>query len=150
MVNLFTGQSVLIVYWLFSFLLRYPWCRPCEWRHQHWLVTDNNKLLFIKCRVSSVWLHMWSWQHRVRITKILAVPGYCIKKKGNQSVGFLLACVTYTPYVLDHRSGTFLAANTAGNCMSRSMVMGQKLSGGMKQIAREPSNKITQRERKLW
>ncbi|XP_033641933.1 protein gustavus-like [Asterias rubens] len=30
--------------------------------------------------------------------------------------------------------------------MSRSMVMGQKLSGGMKQIAREPSNKITQRE----
>ncbi|XP_022090185.1 protein gustavus-like [Acanthaster planci] len=30
--------------------------------------------------------------------------------------------------------------------MSRSLVMGQKLSGGMKQIAREPSHKITQRE----
>ena len=37
-------------------------------------------------------------------------------------------------------------AITAGNCMSRSVVMGQKVSGGMKQIAREPSFKSLHRE----
>lgn len=38
-------------------------------------------------------------------------------------------------------------AITAGNCMSRSIVMGQKVSGGMKQIAREsPSYKSHHRD----
>ncbi|XP_054768870.1 protein gustavus-like [Lytechinus pictus] len=36
--------------------------------------------------------------------------------------------------------------STAGNCMSRSLVMGQKVSGGMKQVAREPNFKSLHRE----